>query len=208
MDELYAWLLASGGYFHPAVEIASDSTGSYLRARSGQNIASESLVISCPHSLILSWQQVKHGPGNFLGFFDLQHASPLINETVIIRFFLIRQYVLREKSQWWPYIRSLPQPDAEDHLHTPLWYESKELVWIQGTNLELGAKTRERIWRQEYEEGMRLLLPAVDEPANLWSWPWSVKFGQEAQRHLLKEKGFSTNGQQQFLAREPSQPAR
>ena len=180
MDELHAWLIAGGAIIHPHVEIASNSDGSYLRARSGQDIAAESSLISCPLSLMISWHQILHGPDEFLRHFDLQRASHFINESVIIRFFLIRQHVLKEKSRWWPYIRSLPQPDARDHLDTPLWYGSEDLLWIRGTNLEFGAKTRERMWRQEYEQGMRSLIPAADEPAELWSWSWSVKLDHQA----------------------------
>lgn len=162
---------------HPDVEIAHGATGFYLRARSEHDIAAGSPLVSCPHGLIISWPQVMHGPDQFLRRLDLQHASPRINEAVIIRFFLIRQYVLKESSYWWPYIRSLPQPDAGDHLDTPLWYGSEDLLWIQGTSLESGAKARESMWRQEYEEAIKMLIPAADEPPELSSWSWSVKLG-------------------------------
>lgn len=179
MDGLHAWFVTGGGIIHPDVEMAYDSTGSYLRARSEHDIAAESSVISCPHNLIISWPQVVHGPDQFLRRFDWQRASRLINEAVIIRFFLIRQYALKENSPWWPYIRSLPQPDAGDHLDTPLWYGNEDLVWIRGTNLEFGATTKETLWRQEYEEGMKLLIPPADELVELWSWSWSVKLGHQ-----------------------------
>lgn len=177
MDGFLAWFVGGGGIIHPDVEIAHNSTGSYLRARSEHDIAAGSPLISCPHSLVISWPQVMHGPDQFLRRWDLQRASALINEAVIIRFFLIRQYLLKEGSYWSPYIRSLPQPDAGDHLNTPLWYGSEDLLWIQGTSLDSGAKARERMWQQEYEEGMKLLMSADDEPAELWSWSWSVKLG-------------------------------
>lgn len=180
MDQFLAWFISGGGIIHPDVEIADNLTGSYLRARSEHDIAAGSPLISCPHSLVISWPQVMHGPDQFLRRFDVQHASCLINEAVIIRFFLIRQYVLKESSYWWLYIRSLPQPDAGEHLDTPLWYASEDLLWIQGTTLESGVKARERMWRQEYEEGMKLLIPAADEPAELWSWSWSVRL-----RHVV-----------------------
>lgn len=179
MEEFRAWFVRGGGIIHPDVEMADNSTGFYLRARSEHDIAAGSPLISCPHSLIISWPQLMHGPDQFLRRWDLQRASRLINEVVISRFFLIRQYLLKENSYWWPYIRSLPQPDTGDHLDTPLWYGSDELVWIQGTPLEFAAKEREKIWRQEYEEGMNLLIPAADEPAERWSWSWSVKLGHQ-----------------------------
>ena len=175
MDEFHAWFVSGGGIIHPDVEMAHNSTGSYLRARSEHDIAAGSPLISCPHSLIISWPQVLHGPDQFIRRLDLQRASRLTTAAVILRLFLIRQYVLKENSHWWPYIRLLPQPDTGDHLDTPLWYASEDLLWILGTTLEFGAKSRERMWRREYEEGMKLLVPATDEPAELWSWSWSVK---------------------------------
>lgn len=179
MDDFYAWFVRGGGIVHPDVEMTKDSTGSYLRARSELDIAAGSPLISCPHRLVISWPQVMHGPDQFLRCLDLQCVSPLITEAVIIRFFLISQYVLKENSFWWPYIRSLPQPDAEDQLSTPLWYGSEELLWIQGTTLEFGAKARERMWRQEFDDGMKILIPAADESAEMWSWSWSVKLDHE-----------------------------
>lgn len=175
MDEFYAWFVGGGGIIHPDVEIAQDSTGSYLRARSEHDIAAGSPLISCPHSLVISWPQVVYGPDPFLRQWDLRRAAAFENEAVIIRFFLIRQYLLKESSYWAPYIRSLPQPDAGDHLNTPLWYGSEDRLWIQGTSLESGAKARERMWQQEYEEGTKCLVPINDESAELWSWSWSVK---------------------------------
>jgi hypothetical protein len=178
--EFCNWFVAGGGIIHPNVEIASDSTGSYLRALSGHDIAAECPIISCPHNLIISWPQVVHDPDLFLDRFDIRRASHLIDEAVIIRFFLIREYALKEKSQWWPYIRMLPQPDSANQLDTPLWYGSKELIWIRGTNLEFGANIKEKMWRQEYEEGMGLLNPAADGSAEQPPWSWSVRLGHQA----------------------------
>lgn len=179
MGEFCNWFLAGGGIIHPHVEIASDSTGFYLRALSGHDITEECLIISCPHNLIISWPQVVHDPDVFLNRFDIRRASDLIDEAVITRFFLIREYFLKEKSRWWPYIRMLPQPDS-DQLDTPLWYGGKELIWIQGTNLEFAANMKEKMWREEYEEGIDLLNPAAEDSAEQRSWSWSVKLGRQA----------------------------
>ncbi len=182
MDDFRAWFVAGGGIIHPDVEIASDSTGFHLRARSAHDIAPASALITCPHRLMISWPQVLHGRDGRDGFLtrlDGRRASAVISKAGMMRLFLMREYLLQEKSFWWPYIRSLPQPDSANRLGTPLWYGREERVWIRGTNLEFGAETKERMWREEYEEGMRCLLPADDDPAERCSWSWSVKLGRQ-----------------------------
>ena len=171
MEESFqSWFLHSGGTLHPSVEIASDSTGSFLRTRNGQNLPPGSCVVSCPHTLTLSWLNVIHSSESFLNDFDLRTASHMINETVLTRFFLMKQYVLKEKSFWWSYIQSLPQPDLEKHLNLPFWYDAEDLIWIRGTNLEYAMREKEQIWRREFEEGARLLaLEGIDGNQN-WSW--------------------------------------
>lgn len=169
-EEFQSWFLNGGGILHSSVEIASDSTGSFLRTRHGQNLSPGSYIVSCPHTLTLSWLNVIHGSESFLNCFDMQSASRLINETVLTRFFLMKQYALKERSFWWPYIQSLPQPNFLNHLNMPFWYDAEDLIWIRGTNIEYAMREKEQLWRREFEEGARLLaLEGFDENQN-WSW--------------------------------------
>ena len=176
LGEFEAWFLAGGGRLHPNVEIASNSTGFHLRARHGEELASGSCVVSCPHSLTLSWLNVSSQHDRLLQF-----DPEVPDQAVATHFFLIHQYMLKEKSFWWPYIQSLPQPDADDSFATPLWYNSDDMVWIRGTNLEHAADVRERTWHQEYEQGIRQINYEMDNIP-----PWLVTYGGQSEKCLLR----------------------
>lgn len=169
-DELESWFLQGGGTLHASAEIALDSTGLFVRACQGQDILPGSCIVSCPHELTLSWLNAIEGSDPFVDSFNLSSASRFLNKTVITRFFLIKQFQLHEKSYWWPYIHSLPQPDSSDRLSTPMWYEVDDIVWIRGTNLEYAMKMKEQLWRQEYEEALSLLRIGSSNARELYSW--------------------------------------
>lgn len=167
-EDFKSWFLSHGGVLHPDIDIGSDSDGFFIRTRDEQDLLPGARVVSCPHSLIISWLKAVQDP--FLGQLDLQSASRLINQLVITRIFLMEQFQLREQSLWWPYIRMLPQPDAAHTFNTPLWYGPEDLAWIRGTNLEFGAQKMESMWRQEYEEATSLFRSRGSEQVDIWSW--------------------------------------
>ena len=88
-------------------------------------------------------------PEEFISFFS---PSP----EVLTRFFLMEQFLLKEKSLWYCYIRMLPQP-VDGTLDTPMFYSPEDCVWIKGTNLEGTRKVRQEQWKQEYGKGVELL---------------------------------------------------
>lgn len=59
--------------------------------------------------------------------------------------FLVYQWLRREKSFWWPYLRVLPR-----EFDTPLYFEDDDLMWLQGCNLDAKeAEERKRTWMEE-----------------------------------------------------------
>lgn len=159
-----SWFLSHGGSFHPDTEIGSSSDGFFMRVCDERDLPPGALVVSCPHTLIISSHSAVQDP--FLGQFD----SRSLPQLVITRIFLVKQFLLREKSFWWPYIRMLPQPDALHKFNTPLWYEPEDLAWIRGTNLEFGAQRMDSRWRQEHEEATSLFKSRGCEQVESWSW--------------------------------------
>jgi len=165
------WFLANGGYIHPDVEIASDaSTGTHMRVSDTGVLAADSLIVSCPHELTISWLNVISGSEVFLRRFDLGIVNRVINQIVIVRFFIINEYLKQRDSFWWPYIQSLPQPSEIYLLSTPLWYSDCDWKWIRGTGLERSARRTEHMWRQEYETAMHSLHPMARSSTSKWSW--------------------------------------
>lgn len=194
-EDFKAWFLSHGGTFHADTEIVSSSHGFFIRVRDKRGLLPGAQVVSCPHSLVISWLNAVRDP--FLGQFDRHSASQFINQLVITRIFLMKQFLLREQSLWWPYIRMLPQPDDLHKFNTPLWYEPEDLTWIRGTNLEHGAQRMESLWRQEYEEAASLFMSKGFEQVE--SWSWFVFDVDQNYKWLLKRQGHYTNGQRRSL---------
>ena len=163
------WFLANGGYLHPSVEIASAPDGKFLRVQSGQTLPASSTVVSCPHRLTMSWPSAH----NF-HFHDVRPAP--FEQHIATRLFIMKQYLLEERSSWWPYVKSLPQSEGEDTLSTPLWYASSDSSWLCGTNLEGATREREIIWRREYDDILRVMFPARNNDQQRKLWSWSVFF--------------------------------
>ena len=170
-DDFEQWFLANGGYIHPKVELASDAiTGRHMRVIDGEQLVADNLIISCPHELTVSWLNVVKGSEAFLSQFALEEDYHEINQVVIVRFFLINEYLKKKESFWWPYFRSIPQPSEIHALGTPMYYNENEWAWIRGTNLEQAALKTERMWRMEFEAAIQSLIPMDGSLSDQWSW--------------------------------------
>lgn len=158
-EDFESWFLNNGGYLHPSVEIASGDDGNFVRVKQGHVLVPGSMVVSCPHELTISW------PGVIQYHFSDIHST--FTPHVAIRLFLVKQYLLKEQSPWWPYINSLPRSFS-----TPLWYDDNDLIWLRGTNLGNAKEVREDAWRQEHENAVQSLFANGSgfEQKHLWTW--------------------------------------
>lgn len=83
-------------------------------------------------------------------------------------FFLMGQYLLQEKGFWFPYIKSLPR---KEDLTTPLFFgEVEDLEWLGTTSLAAERERRLRIWRGNYEHGVRVMKDIGFEGVELYTW--------------------------------------
>ena len=164
----------------------------HLRVTEGRVLSADSLIVSCPHELTISWLNIMSGSESFLSYFNLDEAFYTINQVVIVRLFIVNEYLKQRESFWWPYIRSLPQPFQAHLFATPLWYEDSDWAWIRGTSLESNARQTERIWREEYAAAIRSLDLVSRLSTSEWSW---FVIRERSVESLLKILGSSTNGQ-------------
>ncbi|KAM0793819.1 hypothetical protein BDR22DRAFT_978226 [Usnea florida] len=160
-EDFESWFLANGGYLHPSVEIASGDEGNIVRVKQDHTLLPGSMVVSCPHELTISW------PG--INEYHFPHVRSTFTSHIATRLFLMKQYLLREQSPWWPYINSLPLSFS-----TPLWYDEDDLVWLRGTNLGKATEIRKEAWRQEYENAMQLLFADGFGLENMPLWTWEL----------------------------------
>ncbi|KAI9782771.1 MAG: hypothetical protein M1816_001723 [Peltula sp. TS41687] len=176
ITQLVQWYVDHGGFIHPALELVDSSAhGLGMRIREdAQGLKNGTVVLKCPHTTSLSFFNVaKFHPSEshsepFPDIF-LQEATP---RTATV-FFLIHQYLMKERSFWWPYIRTLPQPDELDRMTTPLWFSEEDKVWLKGTNLEKGASDRIDEWRREWMIGKQMLNSA-DWNIEGYTWPLAL----------------------------------
>lgn len=158
-EDFESWFLLNGGYLHPSVEIAFGHHGNFLRVKQGHVLLPDSMVVSCPHKLAISWPGVNQN--------HFAHLHSTFTPHIATRLFLMKQCLLREKSPWWPYINSLPRSFS-----TPLWYHGNDLIWLRGTNLGNAKVLREEAWRQEHNNAMQILFANGfhSEQRHLWTW--------------------------------------
>ena len=169
---LYDWFIVHGGQMSTFLELATGAShGYFIRVREGSEpIASQSCIINCPYALTLSYLNAtnthpfqSHGesfPDPFLQGMD--------RHTVTV-FFLMLQYLKREQSFWWPYIRTLPQPNETDKFGTPFWFSEEDRLWLLGTDLEESSLTRIAIWKSDWERAVRTLR-RLDWPVESYTW--------------------------------------
>ena len=164
-DSFELWFLSNGGYINPAIEITSSiPNGTFLRVDGEEALLPGANIISCPHKLTISWPSIrKH---------HLNYVRSSMKPHVATRLFLMKQYILQEKSPWWPYIKSIPQPYQNDAFNTPLYYNADDMVWIRGTNLEYARQVREDAWRKEYNDAMQDTFSEklTAEDGQVWTW--------------------------------------
>ncbi|TEA16271.1 Ribosomal lysine N-methyltransferase set10 [Colletotrichum sidae] len=165
MDELVSWARSNGAALHPSVEIYADSrTGNSFRvsATAGAAISSGDTVVTCPLSLTLSYLNATSTPNP--GFHHDTNTTPFpssflsaVPPHVISRFFLVNQYLLGEASFWYPYIRTLPQPQhLQSWILPPLW-PSDDLELLEDTNVHVAISEIKARLKGEYKHALAAL---------------------------------------------------
>lgn len=195
------WFLANGGSFGEHVELQyKPERGLHLRVSQSSPLNPASCIVSCPHSLTLSCFNARHGCHPFVDHFghDAAGDQTPISSPNLLRFFLVEQYQLADRSFWQPYINTLPDPWAQHPFDTPLYYDHDDTTWLHGTSLEHSIRTIEHTWRDEHAQGLRRL-----RQGNLDRYPWSVQSSYHACT-AAELTGLSTNGPQPSLHPEVS----
>lgn len=162
ISTLVEWASSHGATLHPSIEVYQDpQTGLSFRVKPSAKspVQPYEPIVQLPTSLTLSYfnavsEQRTASPDAFRGEF-LARAAP----HVVGRLFLIKEYLKRDKSFWYPYIRALPQPGQGNKSQwalAPFW-DDDEAELLEGTNVEVGIDKIRNDVKRDLQEAQELL---------------------------------------------------
>jgi hypothetical protein len=189
VEELLLWANDLGTILHPAIRIYQDpATG--LSFGAVEEIPPETKLVNCSYGVTLSYLNAVDAQ-HFSRRFGMAFPQSFVDvlgpgdPNIIGHLFLMQQYLLREKSFWWPYIRLLPQPDAPSSI--PALWPEEDQRYLDGTNAEPAIKKRLGMWEEEWKKAVALLqdFQGVEQyTSSLYKWAASI-FGSRSFRPSL-----------------------
>ncbi|KAK6505329.1 hypothetical protein TWF481_007235 [Arthrobotrys musiformis] len=166
LHELAEWVVQSGGHISDTLEFYKDEENGFsAKIRSDKNEVAENAgealtLVTCPTSLIFSLANPT--PSFPASFFE----APSLSTHAKACFHLCQHLLLKEQSQFWPYIRLLPET-----FDTPLYFDDDEMERLAGTNLGAGdVVSRKQLWTEEWESGCQLLNDGDVENSQEYTW--------------------------------------
>ena len=187
-DALIQWVEQAGGSLNAAVEVYhNEVTKGSFRVRAGCKVDKGDSIVTLPLSRSLSFLNALSGHPDFTDVSFPHIVAPenspyfpvgFLKETpphVVSRFFLMQQYLLGRDSLWWPYIRTLPQPE---HLggSLPAMWPSDDLEFLAGTNAHVAVEEIKSNLKKEYKQAIKLLPEkfASEYTRPLYLWAYSI----------------------------------
>jgi hypothetical protein len=156
IQTLVDWFKENRGYLSPDVEIAYDkSSGFHVRAT---RPLTSPMVVRCPLKLTISHLNLDHSQTIVPHINSpLQQCLGEIPDRVLTYLLLIEQRCLADegKSAWQPYFECLPKPDE---MTTTLWFDKKDMEYLQGTDLHQATLMKKRELTDEYEDAVSALM--------------------------------------------------
>lgn len=180
-EALLAWAASHGTTLHPSITIQPDpETGFSFFAKTSNSIPQSSCVVACSTAITLSYLNTLVPPAPNFHQDDAPFPDVFLSQApphVISQLLLIKEYLKGEASFWYPYIRTLPQPDDDSSRSLPPFWKDDEREWFDGTNLEVSILEIRSMLRQGYEDARRLLgrseVCKVLTP-RLYDWAYSI----------------------------------
>ncbi|KAI3320554.1 SET domain-containing protein [Xylariaceae sp. AK1471] len=166
---LLQWVEAAGGRLHPAVEIYHDEvTKGSFRVKEAGNLGSDEEIVSLPLSCSLSFLNAIAGHPSITTVLPTSITPPRdeayfppdflsnVPPHVIGRFFLMQEYLRRQDSPWWPYIRTLPPPEHMTGMLPVVW-PAGDIEFLRGTNAYVAVQEIRSALKGEYKHAMKFL---------------------------------------------------
>ncbi|GAW22140.1 hypothetical protein ANO14919_116750 [Xylariales sp. No.14919] len=166
---LLRWAEAAGGRLHPAVEIYHDEvTKGSFRVKEAGVLGPDEEIVSLPLSCSLSFLNAIAGHPSISATLPTTISAPPdeayfsteflsnVPPHVVGRFFLMQQYLRRDNSPWWPYIRTLPPPELMASMLPVVWPTS-DAEFLRGTNAYVAVQEIRSSLKKEYKQAMKFL---------------------------------------------------
>ncbi|KAI0846522.1 SET domain-containing protein [Daldinia vernicosa] len=187
-DALLRWVESDGGYLNPAIEIYHDEITKWsFRVKDSCSTGVDDVIVTLPLSKSLSYLDAirdhpafaspsnsdapSRGSGDYFPEKFLKETPP----HVVGRFFLMQQYLLGSESKWWPYIRTLPQPEHMSNILPAMW-PSDDIEFLNGTNASAAIQVIKSALKKEHKNALKLLPqnyhPEYTRP--LYHWAYSI----------------------------------
>ncbi|KAF1950969.1 SET domain-containing protein, partial [Byssothecium circinans] len=152
---LLAWFTKNEGYLSPDVGIVHDERSGFHVRATGQ--LGSPIIVRCPLKLTISHLNLDHSQ-SVIPHIDspLQRCLGEIPDKTLTYLLLIEQKCLAEegKSAWQPYFECLP---TKDEMTTTLWFEEKDMEYLEGTDLYQATREKMTELVKEYEDTVAAL---------------------------------------------------
>jgi len=189
VQDLIDWGAANHAILNSSIEIYQDPiTG--LSFKATQNLPPNTNIVTCSYQISLSYLNAIEAPyfPSHSSTFPQQFLDVLGEDdpNIIGHFFLMQQYLMREKSFWYLYIRILPQPRDAKNLAIPIWWPEEDRRFLAGTNAEPPIEKRQALWREEWRRGRELMKGEEWEEYGYELYQWAATiFGSRSFRASL-----------------------
>ncbi|KAF7193330.1 Ribosomal lysine N-methyltransferase set10 [Pseudocercospora fuligena] len=167
LESLRQWFTDQGGFLNQEVKIEHNANRG-VHCRAASDLAPESRICTVPHTLALS--SLNALVDDNFPVFKNRGLSP----QAIGYFYLMHQFVHKEKSFWKPYLDTLPAPTSEHR--TPFWFDSDDLTWLDDTDVLFTYKARLAMHGGNYSTGTAMISQAgIDVTPYSWDlYKWAV----------------------------------
>ncbi|KAI1192624.1 SET domain-containing protein [Nemania serpens] len=185
---LVQWVEAAGGRLHPAVEIYHDEvTKGSLRVKEAGVVGLGEDIVTLPLSCSFSFLNAIAGHSGISTALPPDIPAPQadayfpteflrsVPPHVIGRFFLIQEYLRRDRSPWSAYISTLPPPEHMTGM-LPIVWPTGDIEFLRGTNAHVAVQEIRSSLRKEYKQAVKFL-PATfqhEYTRPLYHWAYCI----------------------------------
>jgi hypothetical protein len=186
---LLEWAQQHGAELHPSLEIYHDEATKFsirVKPSCSDGLQPGFRAVTCPVSTPLSFlNALVDGPVNISSSsYQQTGAFPpaFIAEVpphVVGRFFLIKEYLKRKDSFWWPYIATLPQPEQISGWALPAFWPEDDIAYLDGTNAQFAIEEVQANVKREFKQARKCLKEASfpnwqDYTQLLYKWAFCI----------------------------------